>query len=117
MRCILAFTALAAPLLAGPIAAEPSAPPQHEAAIPFADQGIRDWKVGDATTLYLQGRDRKWYRATVFSNCRNLGFATRIGFDVGPSGVFDRSSYILVEGQRCPLRSVVESGPPPKSAR
>jgi hypothetical protein len=80
-------------------------------------QGILDWKVGDATTLYIQARDRKWYRATVLSSCRNLDFATRIGFDTGRSNLFDQSSYLIVEGQRCPVQSVVASGPPPKSAR
>jgi hypothetical protein len=99
-------------------AANPAAAAPREASIPFVNhQGILDWKAGDATTLYIQARDRKWYRATVLSSCRNLDFATRIGFDTGRSNLFDQSSYLLVEGQRCPVQSVVASGPPPKSAR
>ena len=99
-------------------AAGHAAPAPREASIPFVNHhGILDWKVGDATTLYIQARDRNWYRATVLSSCRNLNFATRIGFDTGPSNLFDQSSYLLVEGQRCPVQSVVASGPPPKSAK
>ena len=105
-------------LASAPSAAQPTAAAPREASIPFIDHhGILDWKVGDGTTLYIQARDRKWYRATVLSSCRNLDFATRIGFDTGPSSQFDRSSYLLVGDQRCPVQSVVASAPPPKSAR
>ena len=115
----LAFAAAAWIVIdSAPSAAEPAATAPHEASIPFVDHhGILDWKVGDRTTLYIQARDRKWYRATVLSSCRNLDFATRIGFDTGPSSQFDRSSYVLAGDQRCPVQSVVPSGPPPKSAR
>jgi len=115
----LAFAAVAWIVLASaPSAAQPTAAAPIEASIPFVDhRGILDWKVGDRTTLYIQARDRKWYRVTVLSSCRNLDFAMRIGFDTGPSSQFDRSSYLLVEGQRCPVQSVVASGPPPKSAK
>lgn len=114
----LAFAAVAWIVTGTLSATEPAAAAPHEASIPFVDHhGILDWKVGDATMLYIQARDRTWYRATVLSSCRNLEFATRIGFDSGPSSQFDRSSYLLVEGQRCPVLSVVASGPPPKSAR
>jgi hypothetical protein len=115
MRCALALIAV---LAACPAAADTLAPAPRETGIPFVNHhGILDWKVGDRTTLYIQGNDRKWYRATLLDSCRNLNFATRIGFDTGPSNMFDQSSYVLVEGQRCPVQSVVASGPPPKSAK
>lgn len=117
LRTII-LTATASIVAGSALAADLAPPPAREASIPFVDhRGILDWKVGDATTLYIQGRNRKWYRATVLSSCRNLTFATRIGFDTGPSNLFDQSSYLLVEGQRCPVQSVVASGPPPKSAK
>ena len=110
-----ALTAFAALALAGtPLAA--AAPP--ETSIPFVNHhGILDWKVAGRTTLYIQGRGRKWYKATVLSSCRDLNFATRIGFEAGRSGRFDQSAYILTEGQRCPVQSVVESDPPPKTLK
>lgn len=118
MRCSIALTAAAAPALMAAAAPAAGPSPPREASIPFVDrQGIRDWAVGDAATLYIQARDRKWYRATVLGSCRNLAFATRIGFDPGPSNQFDRSSHLLVEGQSCPVQSVVASGPPPKSTK
>jgi hypothetical protein len=110
----LALTAFASLALA----TTPLAAAEPEAGIPFVSHGgIRDWKVADRTTLYIQARDRKWYKATVLSSCRDLNFATGIGFDAGSSGTFDRSAYILAEGQRCPVQSVVASPPPPKGVK
>jgi len=118
MRHPFALAATAWLIAASASAAEQAGPASREASIPFINhQGILDWRAADPTTLYIQARDRKWYRATLLDSCRNLTFATRIGFDTGPSNLFDRFSYILVEGQHCPLQSLVESGPPPKSAK
>jgi len=118
MRRAFALIFLAAALPAAPLAAKQAAPRPPETSIPFvAHHGILDWKVADRTTLYIQSRDHKWYRATVFSSCRNLSFATKIGFDTGHYDAFDRTSSIIVEGQSCPIESVVASGPPPKTAK
>ena len=109
---------LVAASTATPLAAKQAASKPTETSIPFvAHHGILDWKVADRTTLYIQSRDHKWYRATVFSSCRNLSFATKIGFDTGHYDAFDRTSSIIVEGQSCPIESVVASGPPPKTAK
>jgi hypothetical protein len=118
MRSAFASILLVAALPGTPLSAKQSASAPPEASIPFvAHHGIWDWKVADSTTLYIQSRDRKWYRVTVFSSCRNLSFATKIGFDTGHYDAFDRTSSLIVEGQRCPVESVVASGPPPKTAK
>jgi hypothetical protein len=117
MRRAFALILLTAALPASLAAKQPTSRPP-ETSIPFvAHHGILDWKVADRTTLYIQSRDRKWYRATVFSNCRNLSFATKIGFDTGAYDAFDRTSTVIAEGQRCPVESVIASGPPPKTAK
>jgi hypothetical protein len=118
MRRAFASILLAAALPAAPLVAKHEASRSPETSIPFvAHHGILDWKVADRTTLYIQSRDRKWYRATVFGDCRNLSFATQIGFDTGAYDAFDRTSTIIAEGQRCSVESVVASGPPPKTAK
>ena len=118
MRRAFALILLAAAWPAASLAAKQAASGPPETSIPFvAHHGILDWEVADRTTLYIQSRDHKWYRATVFSSCRNLNSAIKIGFDTGAYDAFDQTSTIIAEGQRCPVESVVASGPPPKTAK
>jgi hypothetical protein len=103
------------PAAAGSAAAAPA--PLPEAQIPFAKRNIWNWQVVDDQTVLIQDQGRRWYKATLFSHCINLPFADRIAFDSNPGGTFDKFSAILVRGQRCPLRSLVESPAPPKKSK
>ncbi len=114
---------LLAPLLAlGILAAPATALPQpqgEQASIAFANQGgIRDWQAGDRDTLYIQGRNRQWYEATLMAPSHDLRFAWAIGFDTGPADRLDRFSTVVIRGQRYPIVSLVKiEGPPPKRDR
>lgn len=102
------------PAAGSPVSAPAPAP---EAQIAFAKRNIWNWQVVDDQTVLIQDQGRRWYKATLFSHCIGLPFADRIAFDSNPSGSFDKFSAILVRGQRCPLRSLVESSAPPKKAK
>lgn len=99
-------------------AADSSSPPAKErserAYIPFAHLGgIRDWRAVDNDTLYIEGRNDRWYRAELLGPCVGLTFETTIGFVLEPSGSFDRFSSIVADGQQCHLKSLEEvKGPP-----
>jgi hypothetical protein len=113
------YTAAAAdnttPPAPGSAAAAPA--PLPEAQIPFAKRNIWNWQVVDDQTVLIQDQGRRWYKATLFGHCINLPFADRIAFDSNSGGTFDKFSAILVRGQRCPLRSLVESPAPPKKSK
>jgi hypothetical protein len=101
-----------------PAASVPAAPaPAPEAQIPFAKTNIWNWQVVDDKTVLIQDQGRRWYKATLYGTCINLPFAERIGFDSSPDGTFDKFSAILVRGERCPLKSLVETSAPPKKAK
>ena len=107
--------AAAAVLAIGGAAHAAAASKPAEARIPLVNHGgIYDWQATDRQTLYVQDRSRHWYRATLMSNCIDLDFAQTIGFDTGPIDTLDRFSSVVVRGQRCPITSLVASGPPPK---
>jgi hypothetical protein len=91
--------------------------PVAEAQISFAKKNIWNWQVVDDQTVLIQDQGRRWYKATLFGHCINLPFADRIAFDSNPGGTFDKFSAILVRGQRCPLRSLVETTAPPKKLK
>lgn len=96
------------------IAAE-AAGRKPEVSIPFADQGgIRDWRAVGRDALLVEGTHGKWYRVELMGGCFDLPFAERVGFKSNPTGDFDRFSSVLVRGQRCAVRSVTASAPPPK---
>lgn len=88
--------------------------PAREVEIPFASQNIWRWRVVDNTTVVIQDRGRRWYKATTFGYCIDLPFAQNLAFVSNPSGSFDKFSSIIVRGQRCPLRSLVQTTAPPK---
>lgn len=114
LAALFAATGAALPAVAGP----PPPPPGAEASIPFANHGgIYNWQAVDRDTLYVQDIHRHWYRATLMGPCLDLDFAERIGFDVDATDRFDHFSSVVVRGQRCALRSLVASGPPPKRAK
>src|SRR5688500_12338931 len=118
-KLILALAAgalLAAPALAGP---ETSPPPSgEEVRIPFANMrgGIRSFHAEDQDTVYIQDRRRDWYRAEIVGPCIALPWALRIGVDTRGSSSFDRTSALLVEGDRCQLISLTRSDRPVRRA-
>jgi hypothetical protein len=61
--------------------------------------------------------NRKWYYAELFMDCPDLPWAESVGFVAGGPGSFDRYSYILVRGERYPLRSLTASTEPPREER
>ena len=96
-----------------------TAPPASapEAQIPFAKTNIWNWQVVDDKTVLIQDQGRRWYKATLYGTCINLSFVQRIAFDSSPDGTFDKFSAILVRGERCPLKSLVETSAPPKKVK
>lgn len=117
-RIILALAAAA--MLGGalPAAAKPAADAAHageEVRVPLFRLGsFRSFRAVDRETLYIRGPGRHWYRVTTMGPCPNLTWARAIGVDAGPVRTLDRHSILLVDGDRCPVRSVVRSGPPPR---
>jgi len=112
---------LAAGLAGAPaLAKETTAAPVKEARIAFANHGgIRDWRVGDRDTLYVQDRMRRWYKSTLQGNPIDLRSAWTIGFDTRGTDTFDKFSTIQYDGRRYPVVSLVriEGAPPPAAAR
>jgi hypothetical protein len=102
---------------APPPASAPAPSSVTEAQIPFARTNLWNWQVLDDKTVLIQDQSRRWYKATLFGICTNLAFANRIGFDSNPGGTFDKFSTLLVQGQRCPLSSLVKTDPPAKKAK
>ncbi len=109
---ILLAAAVAAPALAGtPVKRE-------EAAIPFANhpRAIRDFEAPSDEIVYLQDRQRRWYRADV-GYCFGLKWAHSIGYDTRGGISLDSFGALLVDGQRCPIVSLTRSDGPPRKAK
>lgn len=104
-------------LLTGPAWAADSA--SDDVSIPFANMGgIYDWSADGNSALYIESLNKQWYHAQLLGPCIGLPFAQRVGFVSEPgSGAFDKFSSILVDGQECPLKSIMKSGPPPSKAK
>jgi hypothetical protein len=118
-------TATPAPAAPSPAAAPaaatapaPASKPAPEAKIAFANQGgIWDWDVVDSSTLLIQDRSRRWYKAKLLGNCYDLPFEQKIGFESNPNGSFDKFSAIQTRQQRCPLISLTRTEAPAKKAK
>ena len=119
------FALAAAASLGGtlPAAAQTNSPPEahgageREVRVPFLHIGrARSFRAVDERTVYLHAGRDEWYRLTTFAPCINLPWAHHIGVD-SHGGPLDRTSVLLVDGQRCALDSVVRSGEPPKRQR
>jgi hypothetical protein len=118
IAALLALPAAVTPALAqdratsAPIEAAETAP---EARILFLDHGgIRDWRMGDSDTLYVQDRNRTWYEATLMRPVSGLKPQVVIGFDTGAPETFDRFSTVVIDGERYPVSSLVRlAGEPP----
>lgn len=115
MRKILS---LAVALTAVTPALAAAQPAEKQASIPFVNHGgIRNFDAVDQDTLYIEDQHRHWYRAELMGYCPDLGFAQTIGFETRGPDTLDRFGTLIVRGQRCPLKSLVESGPPPKKVK
>lgn len=90
-----------------------------DAAIHFADSGgIFDYKAVSNHELYIQSRDRTWYKAELIGPCDGLEFATAIGFKAEPGGDFTKFGDVVVNGRSCKVASLVAiEGKPPKEAK
>jgi hypothetical protein len=124
MRIFVVGAMVSAALCAARAADNPALPPAASAAasapeaqIPFAKTNIWNWQVVDDKTVLIQDQGRRWYKATLYGTCINLSFVERIAFDSSPDGTFDKFSAILVRGERCPLKSLVETSAPPKKVK
>jgi hypothetical protein len=97
-----------------PAGAAPAPAAADEARIPFPNRGgiLRMQADGD-DLLYVQDRHQDWYRAQLYGPCFGLSRALGIGFDTRGSSDFDRFSTIVVGDERCQIRSLTRSGPPP----
>jgi Family of unknown function (DUF6491) len=116
-----ALLALAAFLIVSP--AQAKKPPVErvlgvEASIPFADSvGIDNFQADGDQAIWIQDQFRRWYHATLFRTCFDLPFAEVVGFETRGTSTLDRFGAIIVKGDRCPIQSLVTSGPPPKKAK
>jgi hypothetical protein len=92
-----------------------SASAPAEASIPFVNQrGVRDWQAAGDDKVYVQASGGQWYLATLAVNVPDLPFAQAIGFETKGLDRLDRFGSVVVAGNRYPLKSLVESGPPPR---
>lgn len=90
----------------------------REASIPFVNmRSIEDWRADGDSALYIQDIHRKWYHATLMGSCVDLPFAETIGIETRGIDTLDHFGTIIVRHQRCAIRSLVESGPPPRKAK
>ncbi|MFN3944208.1 MAG: DUF6491 family protein [Allosphingosinicella sp.] len=109
----------AALVAAGGISAAGAAPARdapREARIPFVNHGgIRDFVPAGRDVVYLQDRSRQWYRAELMGPCLGLPFARAIGVETWGASSFDRFGMLIVEGQRCPVQSLVRTERPSRA--
>jgi hypothetical protein len=91
----------------------------QEVSIPFVGMGsINDWRADKRQGLWIQDQYHQWYYARIMGPCIGLDFAQTIAFDARPGGTLDRFSSIHVPHEgRCPLQSLVRSGPPPRKVK
>jgi hypothetical protein len=117
----LVLAAAASLASAAPAAAAdtPAMPAAEEARVPFLHIGrMRTFRAIDDETVYVQAQRRQWYRVLTMGPCPNLPWAHRIGVDTRGTPTLDRFSILLVDGDRCQVRSVVAAdGPPPRRSR
>ena len=114
---LLAAAAVAAPALAQPPA--PTFDPDAQASIPFVNHrhAIRNFEAPGDDILYLQDRQRRWYRAELAGACFDLKWAHSIGYDTRGGLSLDQGSHILVGRERCTITSLTRSEGPPRKAK
>jgi len=95
-----------------------TAPTHTRDYIAFPDQGgVRDWQAEDSDAVYLQDRQKNWFRAELISTAPDLPFVQYIGIDAGGSGRLDKFGAIYVDGRRYPFKSFEPVAGPPKKGK
>lgn len=90
-----------------------SEPNSAETAIPFVRSGgILEWRAARDGALYIRANSGDWYFVRTQGPCTRLAVANTLGFVTNAGDQLDRHGAILAQGQRCPVSSVVRSGPP-----
>ncbi len=90
-----------------------------QAAVPFVSStSVLEWRVLDQDTLYVRSVTNQWYQVETMGPCPRLRTGVTLGFQTARgTDELDRHGAILVQGSRCPLRSVTRSVEPPAEAR
>jgi len=110
MKARILVAAGAAMILASSVGAAKTV---EYASIPFANfGGIREWTADGIQKLYVRGRDKRWYHATLREPCPGLPTTVRIRFVPDRTGDFDRYSSIIVNNRQYGLASLSPSEPP-----
>ena len=111
----LAAIALSGPLTGGQAAAKPA--PEWprlgvETSMIFPDRNVRLADPDGDDGLWLMDRQRRWYYVRFAQPCTGLSSAGSIGYYMrGPSHL-RRTSSILVNGNKCPIVSLVTAAKP-----
>lgn len=89
-----------------------------ESAIPFvSSNGITEWQPASDDALYIKAINGDWYYVRTMGRCSRIEGATSLAFLTRGPDQLDRHGAINVDGQHCPLSSVVKSAPPPAKAK
>jgi hypothetical protein len=75
--------------------------------------GFLEWVADGERGVYIRGDTGRWYYARTKAPCPRLKSTTALSFQT-TNGDLDRFGSLRIRGWRCPLLSVVGSGPPPK---
>lgn len=123
---IAALLALGAPAAAQPPAtdqpsatdAPPGEPSGEQARIPFVSSGgIRDFRIADDITVYIEDNRRHWYEATL-SRPILVARDWTIGFQTSGTDALDRFSNLIIRGEKYPIASLVAiEGEPPEARK
>jgi len=110
---------LAAVVAAPALAEQPAFDPDRQVSIPFANHrnAIRNFEAPSNDILYLQDRQRRWYRAELAGACFDLKWAQAIGYDTRGRLSLDQGSHILVGRDRCTITSLTRSEGPPRKVK
>ncbi len=102
--------------------AKPTDLAKPQASIPFINMrsSIQNWQADGQNGIWFQDAHKQWYYGEMFAPCIGLDFAMSIGIKNTTLNQLDRYSEIVVPHEHmgsCHLRSLVKSGPPPKSGK
>jgi hypothetical protein len=106
---------IAALLLSGAGAALADSPPVMNPRETYIRNmaGFLEWVADGERGVYIRGDTGKWYYARTQAACPRLRSATGLSFQTR-NGDLDRFGSLRIDKWRCPLVSVIESGPPPE---
>ena len=112
--------AIAAAMLAAPLAAQPAASlpgvADEETEIPSGD--IREYHRGHGDVIFVRHQTDRWYRVQLNDGClSNLARSDRLVFDQATSsGRIDRFTRVHqpVIGASCSIKSIRRSAAPPQ---